>query len=913
MGAEEAALDWLMGNFTARALEWPVLGATQLAELRAALRLLHTQGVFAAQPIPAPRVDSWNRRLQELCRSTTQDVRWVGACLIGATARSAHAVTFVASGAAWVSMLLPMLRESEPPTVTAMASTALTDVLGRCQHGAQPVRLDVTAALSRLMPVLASLRARPRHQQEALSATYAVLRACGAALRPFAPALEESCFSLLLSSGDDAVRQSAALCVGAIPGVVSTAKDEHADWLRVVRRLIGGLRDTLSAWVPEEEEEGAAGHSEGTTFSSGTGKDGTPSRGSGPAEDALFAVGRVHGLCVAVGAALHLPFAGMVQVPLGELVQIIDRVMSTSQVSLYGQEGTAAALPQFHAEMLRLLTAIISAVGRRLLPFANTIGDLLRVAISRSEKSLVGRSHVVRRAAYTAADICLQVLGPAVARSLVRPVLRPVLASLSQGMQITEDAVGAVAQFVEAAGAAQANAAVASPSPSSPSRKRRRDKRRQSGGGTTTDQGAVSVAMLSGMSQSDAALWTSASLLLRRIVETCGTAMDGGERLELDRAVVGWLKQHGSGGGSGGGAGRMLPAMASTETRQHLYATLLGSLACPIGAELNEADPTGVATGYREAEARVLPNLHPVARQLFVVGAATDPAAAVRSICFDGIRLCMLLAHPRAAPTHFAAPGTTLAHPVSGGSGDAGTASMGVGAAAERPAATQQPPQSQAWDRPTGLGPTSDNNDTASWGSLSVGAVAGAAVGGVSEGDGGGGSSSAADHTATHSLHQGGGDGAASQPSVVPAKPYGQPAHDVQLNRGVGEAPPLLPPPLKRQHVSAMTTGGSLVTARADGLIVTEHEDTAMDEEEEEEEKEEEVSPIEANSVEGVGLNSSLQSPVGPQTDADVGGRDDGGSSSDDAAIVDLPPGEEADGSGSGMSDGSSGEDDWGI
>ena len=74
----------------------------------------------------------------------------------------------------------------------------------------------------------------------------------------------------------------------------------------------------------------------------------------------------------------------MVQVPLGELLQLIARVLRASQPAAHGEEGIAAVLPQLHAEVLQLLAVVAKGVGRRILPYAASLGEMLRVAVCRS-------------------------------------------------------------------------------------------------------------------------------------------------------------------------------------------------------------------------------------------------------------------------------------------------------------------------------------------------------------------------------------------------------------------------------------------------------------------------------------------------------------------------------------------------
>ena len=369
MAADGAALDWLVGTFAPSALRWTALAAGQIDELRGALRLIHSATVFGTDA-EAVQLPAWTQRLQQLCRSAIPDVRWAACCLVGATARTASTESFQAHSAAWLALLLPLTKTSEPQTVQCIAASAATDILARCQGCAQQAKIDAPAALTRLMPALAALRGVAQHQAEALKATFAMLRAGGNPLRPYAAEIEQSCTGLL-DSGSDEVRQSAALCLGSIPTITASPKDDFADWLTLLRKLTDQLRTLFDQWLPAPA---AAASSQ-----RGAAKPGI----SGPVEDGMVALRRVNGLCIAIGSMLHLPFVGLVQVPLGDLIQLISRVLRVSQPAAHGEEGKATVLPKLHAEVLRLLGVVAKAAGRRLLPFAASLGEMLRVAICR--------------------------------------------------------------------------------------------------------------------------------------------------------------------------------------------------------------------------------------------------------------------------------------------------------------------------------------------------------------------------------------------------------------------------------------------------------------------------------------------------------------------------------------------------
>ena len=378
MAADGAAASWLVDTFAPSALRWPALGAGQIDELRSALQLIHTQAVFGAETgaTAAAQLPAWTQRLQQMARSAIPDVRWAACCLTGATARTAGVGALRGHASVWLAALLPLTKSSEPRTVQSIAASAATDLLARCQGCAQQAKVDSPAALARLMPALASLRGVAQHQAEALKATFALLRASGNQLRPYTAEIEQSCV-ILLSSGDDEVRQSAALCLASVPAVTASPKDDFAEWLRVFRKLTDQLRAVLDQWLP------APAAMAGASAASGGLNAGTKKGMGGPVEDGAVAARQVNGLCVAIGGMLHLPFVGLVQVPLGELVQLIAQVLRVSQPAAHGEEGIAAVLPTLHTEVLQLLAVVAKAVGRRLLPFAASLGEMLRVAICR--------------------------------------------------------------------------------------------------------------------------------------------------------------------------------------------------------------------------------------------------------------------------------------------------------------------------------------------------------------------------------------------------------------------------------------------------------------------------------------------------------------------------------------------------
>jgi hypothetical protein len=377
MAADGAAASWLVDSFAPSALRWPALGAGQIDELRGALQLIHTQAVFGgdAAAAAAAQLPAWGQRLQQMGRSAIPDVRWAACCLAGATARTAGVGAFQAHAASWLAVLLPLTKAAEPRAVQSIAASAATDLLARCQGGAQQAKVEAPAALARLMPALAALRGVPQHQAEALKATFAMLRAGGNPMRPYAAEIEQSCMALL-GSGDDEVRQSAALCLGSLPTVTASPKDDFADWLSLFRKLVDRLRALIDQWLPAPAPAAAAAAAGRSRAAATTGV-------GGPVEDGVVAARQVNGICVAIGSMLHLPFVGLVQVPLGELLQLVSQVLRVSQPAAHGEEGIATVLPKLHAEVLQLLAVVAKAVGRRLLPFAASLGEMLRVAICR--------------------------------------------------------------------------------------------------------------------------------------------------------------------------------------------------------------------------------------------------------------------------------------------------------------------------------------------------------------------------------------------------------------------------------------------------------------------------------------------------------------------------------------------------
>jgi hypothetical protein len=256
------------------------------------------------------------------------------------------------------------------------------------------------------------------------------------------------------------------------------------------------------------------------------------------------------------------------------------------------------------------------------------------------------------------------------AATLGRPILQHIIGSIDSGMGNGKDVD---AQFQEN-GTAAGNSA----SRGQGSARKRRGRR-----SSALDAGPGAAESLASSSRSETALWLASTRLLRRIVDCCGTELQDKERLQLDRAVVGWLVKYGLGGADGLG---YVPAMSAPTLRLELYAILIASLECPIGAPgANDDDqqianggsrsdqlviPAGNREGPRQTKGadegigRLLPHLHPIARQLFLAGSCNDPAPAVRTACADGLRLCSNLSQPRARPLHFPPPGSQVAEPV---------------------------------------------------------------------------------------------------------------------------------------------------------------------------------------------------------------------------------------------------------
>ena len=239
----------------------------------------------------------------------------------------------------------------------------------------------------------------------------------------------------------------------------------------------------------------------------------------------------------------------------------------------------------------------------------------------------------------------MSLLGSALTSTLARPVLSELIATVATGMR----AIVSSAHFSES----QAGAA--------PQGRKRRGRR--SGSEQSTASGAEEPPTAA---NSETAVWIASTKLLRRIVESCGVELKEAERLEVDRAVVGWLMQHGAGSEGLG----YVPAMASVALRRELYATMAASLACPVGGHFWDKESGGTARdrpggGGQEAASsgRVLPHLQPIARQLFQAG-CKDASPSVRSVCSEGLRLCMNLAQPRARPLHFPLAGAQVSEPV---------------------------------------------------------------------------------------------------------------------------------------------------------------------------------------------------------------------------------------------------------
>ena len=275
----------------------------------------------------------------------------------------------------------------------------------------------------------------------------------------------------------------------------------------------------------------------------------------------------------------------------------------------------------------------------------------------------------MQHAALVTATVCLGLLRSALAATLGRPILQHIIGSIDAGMGSSTPDVDA--HFQENGTASGTGAARGQGS----ARKRRG--RRAS----AAEAGLDAAESLVSSSRSETVLWVLSTRLLRRIVDCCGTELQDIERLQLDRAVVGWLVKYGLCGADGLG---YVPAMSVPTVRLELYALLAASLACPVGTPGSNDDdqqtlnggrsdqlvkPAGnrdgpSQTGAGKGTGRILPHLHPIARQLFLAGSCNDPAPAVRAACVDGLRLCSNLSQPRARPLHFPPPGSQIAEPV---------------------------------------------------------------------------------------------------------------------------------------------------------------------------------------------------------------------------------------------------------
>lgn len=276
----------------------------------------------------------------------------------------------------------------------------------------------------------------------------------------------------------------------------------------------------------------------------------------------------------------------------------------------------------------------------------------------------------MQHAALVTATVCLRLLRSALSATLGRPILQHIIGSIDAGMGNSTPDVDA--QFQENGTASGTGA-----SRGQGSARKRRGRR-----ASAADAGLGAAESLVSSSRSETALWVLSARLLRRIVDCCGTELQDKERLQLDRAVVGWLVKYGLCGADGLG---YVPAMSVPTVRLELYVLLAASLACPIGTPGSNDDdqqtsnggsrsdqlviPAGnrdgpTQTGAGKGTGRILPHLHPIARQLFLAGSCNDPAPAVRTACADGLRLCSNLSQPRARPLHFPPPGSQIAEPV---------------------------------------------------------------------------------------------------------------------------------------------------------------------------------------------------------------------------------------------------------
>eukprot|EP01052_Picozoa_sp_SAG31_P037984 SAG31_NODE_4992_length_2815_cov_1.867820_3_plen_486_part_01 len=355
------------------------------------------------------------------------------------------------------------------------------------------------------------------------------------------------------------------------------------------------------------------------------------------------------GLARAVAATINLPLSASappLSVPVGMILsKIVFPVLKETDID----GANSKLLPRMHVDALKLLASVVASAGRRLLPFAVTLGELLGLCISRTGQTLLGRAHGVFESACSCSETCLQHLGDAVGMKLAEPpLLRHLLSEIDKHMQgwelLDQENDDSFAQSV-----------------GSGSRKRRKDRRnhhqQQLQGLANASSAPIVDSRLLEPCSVESSCHLAAAKLLRTIVRTSACILPVNMRLEIDRATVRWLTRYGD---------INCRRLSQVDPIRLCYFELLiFSLSHPAMAQRL---PTRAEEKMRSTEASsssvhdgppLAPDLLPIARQLFAAG-ATEHDTNIASICLQGLRMCEIQAHGRARPMYFAPMGSYL-------------------------------------------------------------------------------------------------------------------------------------------------------------------------------------------------------------------------------------------------------------
>ena len=603
------------------ATAWTKISARELHQLSTAAQSIRANGALSSV---GANISAWNQQLKDMSRNEGADIRWAAAFLIGATARAAESATILEHAAGWMQSIVPLVKSSEQDYVQCIATLAACDILQHCQGRPQILKLDSSMVLSKLMPALTKLRAIPSLRLPALIATYSLMRSLTTTLRPYTELIEGDC-TLFLNSASPSVQQTAALCIGCIPACTATQKNDFADWQLCLQRLLTQAQHELDNFLPNSSERGGSHAGSLSAPGSGTG------------------VLKFTGLCQAISAILNLPLPQRmppVLVPVGSILQMLFRILQVTDVGSVGA-SISAMVPRLHVDALKLLGAVVTCAGRRMLPFASTLGELLSLCIGRSAETILGSAPAVRESTYDCADVCLRHLGSAVGDFLVEgEIVGHLVADLSKQTAHLEEHSDRQGQN--------------NPLHSGSARKRKKERRPSQQQGSELAQTNSNVLR---PFYADVACHCSGARLLRTLVRTCGVTLPISTRLEIDRAAVKWLTANTESCAS--------IAIDFTATQLCCYDLLVYSLVHPIGVAKVQTQAYVYSSRDDTAatEPTAQPDLLPIARQLFVAG-VSQSNAFIAEACTRGLQVCEIHAHARARPLYFQQRGSSVAAPV---------------------------------------------------------------------------------------------------------------------------------------------------------------------------------------------------------------------------------------------------------